>query len=194
MHGTPVREKIIDYISPITNVHQNEYALLFGSRHAQAELARHTYGLFKAGFFERLIISGGPTQKRSRSEAEELADRLGAAGMHENRLLLESKSLNTKENVSFSRRLLHRQNISSILLIGKIYAKRRYVMTIKKQWPEILQVSCSTINYFKTSRERWWDDLSLRQRILGEHRKITQYTEGGDIEEIGIQEKDFVLR
>ena len=36
--------------------------------------------------------------------------------------------------------------IKEVLLIGKISSKRRYVMTVKKSWPEIKGVCCHGVN------------------------------------------------
>jgi hypothetical protein len=55
---------------------------------------------------------------------------------------------NTGENVIFAREKLKGLSIEEILLIGKISSKRRYVMTVRKQWPEIRKICCLGVSYF----------------------------------------------
>jgi uncharacterized SAM-binding protein YcdF (DUF218 family) len=185
---------LIDYVSPVTILKRCQYALLFGSRHAQGPLVRRTADLFNDGYFERIVVTGGPTCQQSRSEAEQLAEQLEAAGIAGGRILLETASFNTKENIVLSRLLFQNNPISELLLIGKIYAKRRYVMTIKRHWPEIDQVFCDAINYFGVSREHWRESPGLMARIFSESKKITDYLKSGDIAEVEVKDGKFVLR
>jgi len=84
-------------------------------------------------------------------------------------------------------------SVRELLLIGKIYAKRRYVMTIKKNWPEIERVSCFAVNYFGVSRAQWWKSPALRMRILQEIRKIERYLEMGYLSEVEVIKREFRL-
>ena len=44
------RIKLIDYVSPDTEISGYEFALMFGSRHAQAELVDAALELFHSGY------------------------------------------------------------------------------------------------------------------------------------------------
>jgi uncharacterized SAM-binding protein YcdF (DUF218 family) len=62
----------------------------------------HAVALHHAGMAPRLLLSGGGTP----SEAEAMAALAVAAGVAPSRLILETQSRNTVENVAFSLRLL----------------------------------------------------------------------------------------
>lgn len=187
------RTRLIDYIAPRTRLCRSRYALLFGSRHAQPPLVARTALLYRMGYFETLIISGGRTQGGGFSEAEELADQLVEVGLDRRAIILEMASSNTKENIQFSRALMRGAGIDRLLLIGKIYAKRRYVMTLRRHWPEVTQVACTAVNYFGVSRASWWTHAELRGRILSERRKIEAYLGKGDLQEVGVENGRFTL-
>jgi uncharacterized SAM-binding protein YcdF (DUF218 family) len=156
-------------------------------------LVQRAAELFSNGYYERIVVTGGLTYERARSEADELAEQLEAAGVAGDRIILETASSNTKKNIAFSRSLLQDRAIWALLLVGKIYAKRRYVMTVKRQWPEIERVFCDTINYFGVPREQWWQAAPLRERIISESHKIVVYLKSGDIEEVGVRDREFLL-
>lgn len=187
------RIKMIDYISPETDIFCCEFALMFGSRHAQDELIDVALTLFHSGYYETLIITGGKTRGHKNSEAREIADRLISAGLSNGRIILEEESSNTGENVKNTRDMMSHLGLRELLLIGKIYAKRRYVMTIKKQWPEIERVSCAAINYFGVERDQWWKSQALRSRILAEMRKTKEYLQKGHLSEVEIIDRVFRL-
>ena len=188
-----VRIKLIDYLSPETEIQRSKFALVFGSRHAQADLSRAAFDLFHSGYYETLIIAGGRTRGGPRSEAREIADGLVSQGFSPARLVLEETSTNTAENVIHTRDLMATADVRDLLLIGKIYAKRRYVMTIKKNWPEIARISCMAVNYFGVTRDQWWKSLCLRRRILSEARKTKEYLQKGYLSEIEVVDGGFVL-
>ncbi|WP_454752954.1 YdcF family protein [Cupriavidus necator] len=187
------RIRLIDYISPETDICGCQFALMFGSRHAQGELSEAALALFHAGCYETLVITGGTTRGHRISEASEIADRLISSGLSRARIVLEEESSNTGENVRNTRNMMDHRGLHELLLIGKIYAKRRYVMTIKKQWPEIERVSCATVNYFGVDRVQWWKSSSLRSRILEERRKIKDYLKKGYLSEVEVIDRSFRL-
>lgn len=180
------RQRIIDYIAPETALFACDYALLFGSRHAQDVLARQAVEFFRHGYFKTLIVAGGCTQGKIRPEAEEIAEKLVAYGLPAARIITECRSRHTAENVAFVRRMIP-QPITEILLVGKLYAKRRYAMTVKAQWPEIERISCFGLNYFGVPRSDWWRHAELRRRVIEELRKIPRYVAAGDIREVAVE-------
>lgn len=116
------RVHLIDYISPDTEICASEFALLFGSRHAQAELVDAALELFHSGYFGTLIVAGGKTRGHMVSEASEIAQLLISAGLSKTRIILEENSQNTGENVRYTRDIVKNRGIRELLLIGKLYA------------------------------------------------------------------------
>ena len=185
------RIRLIDYISPETDIYGCKFALMFGSRHAQHDLIDAALALFCAGHYETLVIAGGMTQGYNISEGREIADRLVSSGLSCSSIVLEEESFNTGENIRNTRHMMNHLGVRELLLIGKIYAKRRYVMTIKKQWPEIKRVSCATVNYFGVDRTQWWKSPTLRSHVLEEKRKIKDYLQRGYLSEVEVIDRQF---
>jgi uncharacterized SAM-binding protein YcdF (DUF218 family) len=175
---------IIDYLDPPLNIFSAQYALMFGSRHQQNTLATVGASLYKCGLFRKLVVSGGLTNEGTRPEAMEIADLLMNSGLPASAIILECNATNTLENVLNTRHLIE-PYAESVLLIGKIYAKRRYLMTVKQHW-SVPKITAIGVNYFDTQRESWQTSDEFRQRIMVEQEKIPIYLARGDIKEVEI--------
>jgi len=180
------RQKIIGYIAPHVSIFPTRFALVFGTRHGLSEFVEETLSLYKKGLFTDLILSGGATAQGSESEAYSLYRSLLSSGIPDHAMIVEDKAMNTGENVTFSREKTRNVAISDLLLIGKICSKRRYIMTVRKQWPEIRRICCHGVNYFSCPLEEWWKDPEFRTRVISEFRKIPLYLEERFISEVSI--------
>jgi uncharacterized SAM-binding protein YcdF (DUF218 family) len=180
------REHIISYIAPYLALFPTEYALAFGTRHGVPVFADDILSLYSSGYFKNLIISGGITPPGEPSEARIMLRELAARGIPESSIVLEEMATNTSENVIFSRARVQALELRELLLIGKISSKRRYIMTVKKRWPEITTICCHGVNYFGCDEPQWWKDKEFRRRVLSECRKIRSYLEKGFISEVSI--------
>ena len=180
------REQIISYVSPHVVLFPTQYALVFGTRHGVSVFVEDILSLYGHGYFKSLIISGGITGQDTLSEAGTIFQALVKRGVPEDSIVLEDKATNTGENVLFSRAKVGDLGITEILLIGKISSKRRYIMTVRKRWPEIQRICCHGVNYFPRDVEHWWKDEEFRQRVISECRKLRSYIEKGFISDISI--------
>ena len=175
------------YVMPALPLHPAKLGFLFGTRHGVDEFCRETYGLWQRGMFERLLISGGATAGQSRPEAEVIAERLRELGMPASILILETQATNTGENVILGRRAVARHidlgSIDSVLVIGKVCAMRRNLMTLARHWPQVAVSACA-VNYFGQPAERWHEHAEFRARVLSEFRKIPLYLRQDFISEL----------
>ena len=75
----------------------------------------------------------------SRPEAEVFADVAVARGVPRERILIESRSTNTGENVDFSKCLLAEKGIrpTKAIAVQKPYMERRTLATFAQRWPEL---------------------------------------------------------
>jgi uncharacterized SAM-binding protein YcdF (DUF218 family) len=166
------------YVMPTLPLHPAKLGFLFGTRHGIDEFCRETHALWQRGMFEKLLISGGATAGQPRPEAEVIAERLIDLGMPSSILILETQATNTGQNVILGlRKVAEHMNlagIDSILVIGKVCAMRRYLMTLARHWPGI-EVSACAINYFGLPAERWHEHDEFRARVLNEYHKIPHY-------------------
>ena len=180
------RQQIVAYVAPHVTLFATKFALVFGTRHGLPNFANEILSLYRQAYFTDLIISGGVTGQDRETEASVLFRALLSCGIPERSMLIEDKATNTGENVTFSREKARDFAITDLLLIGKISSKRRYIMTVRKQWPEITKVCCHGVNHFSYPIDQWWKDREFRTRVLSEYRKIPRYLEKGFISEVSI--------
>lgn len=179
--------RIADYIMPSIPACASDLGFLFGTRHGVPEFCDAAYELWRGGMFSRLLISGGRTGASPLAEADVIAERLLALGMPDSILILETAAMNTGENVRFGRarvaEVMDIAAIRSIVVIGKICATRRYLMTLQRHWPGPT-FSVFPVNYFATPADRWHEHDEFRARVLSEFDKIPRYLADGFLEEI----------
>ena len=175
------------YVMPALPLRPAALGFLFGTRHGVEEFCRDTHALWERGMFGRLLVSGGATAGQARPEALVIAERLVELGVPASRLILECEATNTGENVVLGRRKLAETSglaeVDSLLVIGKVCAMRRYLMTLARHWPEV-QVSAWGVNYFGLPAERWHEHDEFRARVLNEFQKIPRYLEQGFLREL----------
>ncbi len=105
-------------------------------------VARRAAELYHQGYGSRILFTGGlgrnTTGLFAKSEAEIFAEVAMNLGIPEEKILLESKSTNTKENIHFTRALLEEKNIphDRILGVHKPYMERRITAAMGVYWPE----------------------------------------------------------
>ena len=99
--------------------------------------------LFLEGWAPLVVFSGGLGSLTSgiwtRSEADVFADVAVRLRVPRERILLESRSTNTGENVAFSRRLLAEKGLTPrrAIAVQKPYMERRTLATFASRWPEL---------------------------------------------------------
>ncbi|GAP98492.1 YdcF family protein [Leptolyngbya sp. NIES-2104] len=82
----------------------------------------------------RLILSGGRVDWRpsSTSEAEDMAILLETMGVPRSAMLLESRSLNTRENAVYSQEIMKTEKIQKVLLVTSALHMPRSMLIFKK--------------------------------------------------------------
>ena len=117
----------------------------------------------------------------TRPEAEVFADVAVAKGVPRERILIESRSTNTGENVAFARRLLAERGLlpATAIAVQKPYMERRTWATFRKQWPDLDLVVTSPRLDFDAypTPEITRDDVI--QIMVGDLQRIRLYAERG---------------
>ncbi|MFN3315175.1 MAG: YdcF family protein [Raineya sp.] len=86
----------------------------------------HTLQLYKMGKIRKILISGGHYLEDDIHEGKEMKNLFVLAGIPESDIVLEEKSLNTRENAQFSAQILKEQFLGkSYLLITSAFHLRR---------------------------------------------------------------------
>ena len=98
--------------------------------------------LYLEGWAPLLVFSGGlggiTKNLWSEPEAELFARVAREMGVPEERILVETRSTNTGENVRLTRKLLEERGLDpeSFILVQKPYMERRAYATFRRYWPE----------------------------------------------------------
>ena len=87
-----------------------------------------SYDLWKRGVADVVIVSGSsPTAKPGTVEADVLADQLVDWGMPRDKVVLENKSLNTRENAVFTMKIAEERGYRRLLLVTSAFHMKRAV-------------------------------------------------------------------
>ena len=159
---------------------------VFGTRRGVGETVDAAVDLWRRGFFRYAIVSGGATGAGEITECTTIMTAMVAGGVPTGLILEEHRATNTGENVIFSLPIidaaLGRENVRSVICLGKVCTSRRYPMTLHRHWPEVRKM-LATINCYKVPVERWHRDPEFRARVLEEWHKIEPYRARGYIAE-----------
>jgi uncharacterized SAM-binding protein YcdF (DUF218 family) len=148
------RVSVDDWARTLWDYHHVHHALekadciiVLGSH--DTRVAERGAEVFLDGWAPFLVVSGhlGALTRAmwSRPEAEVFADVAIARGVPRERILIESRSTNTGENVDFSRQLLAEKGIrpKKAIAVQKPYMERRTLATFAQRWPELQVVVTS---------------------------------------------------
>lgn len=132
--------------------------------------------LYKKGYADKLIFSTGYVYFLKETQVmKSVAVSLGVSG---EAIILEDKAASAYENVMFSKRILDKRNMNSILLVSSPYNMRRILLVFNKSAKGI-KVICSPVpnSMFFTHPHKWWVKISPEQirGILHEYLGILFY-------------------
>lgn len=132
-------QKLWDYHHMQHHLQKADCILALGSH--DTRVAERAAELYLQGWAPVLIVSGGLgrlTQDMwADTEAERFARIAREMGVPANAILIEDKSTNTGENITFTQQLLAAKGIEAetFIVVQKPYMERRSYATFKKQWP-----------------------------------------------------------
>lgn len=115
--------------------------ILLGLGSHDTRVAERAAELFLAGYAPWLVFSGGLGRLTEgvwdRSEAEVFAGVAARLGVPRERILTETRSTNTGENIVRTDALLRERGIGAgrVILVQKPYMERRAWATAKRHWP-----------------------------------------------------------
>ncbi len=106
-----------------------------------------------------IVVTGSQGPGEDISEARCMADWLIAHGVEESRILLEDQADNTKENIAFSRALLHENGYDTLsnyavvssdyhLCRAAVFWELPYMVGVAARMPDQYQYSLLTVNYY----------------------------------------------
>lgn len=171
-----------------------DLAFVFGTRHAQP--ACLAADLFWQGIVEWIVLTGGRNPLTGLLEAQVHLEIVLAASVPRERVLVESSSTNTLENVVLALPMLEErgllQRLSSVVAVCKWYHCRRAVMTLKAHLPGGVRYYTQTYEPDDLCREGWQHDPQSARRVIKEWQVIPRYLSQGDIAEVRFDGQAFV--
>ena len=106
-----------------------------------------------------IVVTGSQGPGEDISEARCMADWLIARGVDERRILVEDQADNTRENVTFTKEMLHENGYDTLanyavvssdyhLCRAAVYWELPYMVPVAAKMPEQYQYSLLTVNYY----------------------------------------------
>ena len=145
--------------------------------------------LYLQGFAPWLVFSGGLgtiTRGMWREPEAELFARIAVErGVPRERILLETRSTNTGENVAFTRELLEARGLDPqrVILVQKPYMERRSFATFRKVWPEKEVIVTSPQVSLDAYLEQYSNDALSADDVIsimvGDLQRLRVYPEKG---------------
>ena len=144
------------------------------------------------GRFPKVMVTGLSGQLYSETGkpvAHIMRDELIARGVPSDIILVQDKSTNTLEDVTFGLEVLRAYDIfpESIAFLCKAHHSGRCLRTLRKFFPS---QTLSSITYLaeydgvKVSKADWYQHEVSRGRVYGEYLRIIEYTRRGDIADL----------
>lgn len=163
-----------------------ETMVVFGTN--DLRVAGFAAGLYGRGFGKLMVCTGGMAHTGdmlatgwTRPESEMFAEEAIRRGVPQESILLESRALNTAENVRFTRELLARRDVRprNVLLVCKPFMQRRVWATMAIEWPEM---PATVASQQMTLDEYFTPDLPPEKIIpimMGDLQRIWIYADRG---------------
>jgi hypothetical protein len=168
-------KEIGEYILVETPLARADVCILFGCTYYGKEhsdhLAEGAADLYFQGYFDLIIPTGGVYTDDGRTEAERMRDILLARGIPKKKIILENKAQSIIENIIYSMAILDDmfgiEKIKSMMAIGHIHASRRFLMTLERQWPEVIKMF-KTSNCFDVPVSQWHTQPDFKKGVIFE--------------------------
>jgi uncharacterized SAM-binding protein YcdF (DUF218 family) len=141
--------------------------------------------LFHRGMFPRMVFTGAnaPTtmDRFPRGEAVHYREYAIEHGVPADSVLVETRAVNTAENLTFAREILASQGIEprSVLLMSRPYQQRRAFATCRKVWPEVAVLCASRPLPLDDYVASIGDVKRVIDMLVGDTQRIEEYAKRG---------------
>ncbi|WP_145048932.1 YdcF family protein [Paenibacillus xylanexedens] len=164
---------------------------VFGGTHA-GHWTR-TIAAYRLGLGKQIVVTGRcswvslqQARENQVPESHVIRQHLIEAGIPSDVIYVESKSVNTLENVLFAKEVFDFTSTRSILMVCKSHVAGRQYRTLKKHLhPDVVYMPALFDTVYKNveiNRQNWAETEIGRSRVYGEYLRICKYGDRGDIE------------
>lgn len=112
--------------------------------------------MFKMGITGMMVMSGAAADKTGPSNAAVMRNMAIEAGIPAERILIEDRSENTRENADFVARVLRDSEIESIILVTSAYHQRRAYLEFRRALGEEAVILNYTAPGERSDSLWWW--------------------------------------
>lgn len=197
MELTPAQiAEITAYLDATTPLPDHvDLLFVFGSR--QMTPAYLAVELYHNGQAPYVVLTGGANRYTGHNEADAYFELLISRGVPHNKIILENRSTNTLENVTFALPLIEQtiplDSIQTVLAVCKWMHSRRALMTLKRHLPQGVRYYAHTYVPEGITRENWHQNpLAASANVLKHWERIPQYLEWGHIAEITRDQNSYI--
>ncbi len=175
----------LDATTPLPE--KTDLIFTFGSRQVTAaHLAAQLYHDGRAPF---IVITGGENRYTGHNEADLFYRVLTDAGVPSEQIIIENRSTNTLENVTFALPLIKQklplESIQSVIAVCKWMHSRRALMTLKQHLLRGIRYYAHTYEPANITRENWHENpRTSSANVLKNWENIPKYLEWQHIQEI----------
>ena len=189
--GIEEHHQIQSKMLPKTVLKPADLLIVFGTTYGIDLFVENIVSLYQKGFCKYVLCTGGNVARYGTKTAAEsviIRDLLVENGVPADKILIETKSKNTGENLQFSIPILEEKfgsvdGIKSIIGVGKIHATLRFLMTMCKYFP-VAEKMFFPINVFGCDENLWYLNDKFYQKLMAEEEKVKDYLERGFIAEL----------
>jgi uncharacterized SAM-binding protein YcdF (DUF218 family) len=180
-----------------SGTNNSDLIFIFGSTHpANYQKAIEAY---HKGWGKEIVVAGGSSGSKDKhkewvygdeSEARVICEKLVENGVPRDKIFIEEKSTDSKENIVFAKEIYDFFKIKSLTFISKNYVAGRQYRTLRKYLPCDLIITPYSYNiYFDNGvtfdRYDWMNYDKSKSLVFGEYLRIIYYGRRGDIENVG---------
>jgi uncharacterized SAM-binding protein YcdF (DUF218 family) len=131
--------------------------------------------LYKQGFARYIIMTGGKVY-RTLTNAQLMREHAREKGVPGRAIILEDKTMSTKEDARFSLPILNKHNIKSIILVTSPYHTRRAGMVFKRNLePRGIKVMVCPAREGSYNPQRWWTRHEDTELVVKECVSLVLY-------------------
>lgn len=162
---------------------------IVGFGNYNVNIALRAAELYRAGYAPRILFTGGLGRNTAGmwtgSEAERFAAAAMAAGVPEQDVIVEDRSTNTAENITFTRDKLAALGLSAKRLLGvhQPFMERRIWAAMRVYWPEaeftVTSPQVDIRQYLRDAVAQGLEEKAAVDVIVGDFQRMELYAKKG---------------
>lgn len=166
--------------------HSGDFIFVPGSSKAVEYRLPKAIQLYKEGRADKILFSGGVKWGRnSLTEAELLANEAICLGVPKEAILVENRSLHSKENALASMFILDRELdlhlLQRLIIVTSAIHMRRMHLILQTYMPSWIEYSLCPVDDYTTKENNWFQYPDGRARVERETNKLIDYAKRGII-------------